>query len=172
MRATSKRSRKTAVMAIAPLALVAGGLVATVASQAPASAATAHRTKVLVKTVKNAKYGTILVTTKGFALYTYAKDSKNHSAVTGQLLAFWPAELVAKGFTPTGTSGLGVITRTNGQHQVTYHGKPLYLFVQDKTPGQVTGQGVSSFDVATVGATSTTQSTTSSSAGGGYSTGY
>jgi hypothetical protein len=33
--------------------------------------------------------------------------------------------------------------------QVTYNGMPLYFFVQDKNSGQVTGNGVQNFSIAT-----------------------
>jgi len=76
---------------LAPAVIVAGGLLAAAAAPAPASAST---TQTVVHTVKVGKYGTILVNARGLALYTYSKDTKNHSTVTGQLLAFWPALVV------------------------------------------------------------------------------
>ena len=45
-------------------------------------------------------------------------------------------------------SKLGTITRSGGKHQVTYNGHPLYLYVGDKKPGDVTGQGVTAFGAA------------------------
>jgi Secreted repeat of unknown function len=42
-------------------------------------------------------------------------------------------------------SKLGTITRSGGQHQVTYNGHPLYTFVKDTKPGDTTGQGVVAF---------------------------
>jgi predicted lipoprotein with Yx(FWY)xxD motif len=165
-----KRPHKTVAIRLAPAVIVAGGLLAAAAAPAPASAST---TQTVVHTVKVGKYGTILVNARGLALYTYSKDTKNHSTVTGQLLAFWPALVVPASVTPAGThvTGLGVAMRSNGQHQVTYHGKPLYLFTSDKKAGQVTGQGVAGFAVATVGSsqiTSTSNTSTSSARGSGY----
>lgn len=161
------RSRKRFVRRFAPLAIVAAGLFAAIAAPVPASAST---TQTVVHTAKNSQYGTILVTTKGFALYTYSKDTKNHSSVTGQLLAFWPALVVRAGVTPVGThvTGLSVMTRSNGQHQVTFDGKPLYLFVTDTKAGQVTGQGVNGFTVAKVGSSKVTSTSSAGGRGGGY----
>src|SRR6266550_2955818 len=45
-------------------------------------------------------------------------------------------------------SGLGTITRSGGNRQVTYNGHPLYLFIKDAKPGQTTGQGVTAFGAA------------------------
>jgi predicted lipoprotein with Yx(FWY)xxD motif len=37
---------------------------------------------------------------------------------------------------------LGTIKRKDGKLQVTYNGMPLYLWVNDKAPGDTTGQNV------------------------------
>jgi predicted lipoprotein with Yx(FWY)xxD motif len=42
-------------------------------------------------------------------------------------------------------SALGTTTRSDGTKQVTYKGHPLYYFIADKRPGQITGQGDGSF---------------------------
>jgi predicted lipoprotein with Yx(FWY)xxD motif len=72
-------------------------------------------------------------------------------ACSGACATAWPP-LQATG-NPTAGKGLtasklGTITRSNGTRQVTYNGHPLYLFIKDKKPGDVTGQGVSAFDAA------------------------
>jgi predicted lipoprotein with Yx(FWY)xxD motif len=159
---------KGAAARFVPLALVTGGLLGAASVPMQASASIAQKKVAVVHTIKSAKYGTILVNAKGFALYTYDKDRKNHSVVTGQLLSFWPALVVAAGVTPVGTgvTGLGVAVRSNGQHQVTFHGKPLYTFVSDTKAGQVTGQGVNGFAIAAVGSTASTSSTSTTSSGG------
>ena len=41
---------------------------------------------------------------------------------------------------PVGVTGkLGTITRDDGTLQVTYNGKPLYYFKNDKAPGDANG---------------------------------
>jgi predicted lipoprotein with Yx(FWY)xxD motif len=40
---------------------------------------------------------------------------------------------------------LGTTTRKDGTTEVAYNGHPLYYFVSDKQPGDVTGQALSSF---------------------------
>ncbi|MBO0729118.1 MAG: hypothetical protein J2P57_07650 [Acidimicrobiaceae bacterium] len=95
-------------------------------------------------TATSAKFGKILVDSKGLALYTTNKDTATKSACTGTCLKFWPPLLLSSGQAqPTagpGVTGLGTFMRPEGV-QVTYHGKPLYTWASD-TPGQVTGNGV------------------------------
>ncbi|HUZ20631.1 MAG TPA: hypothetical protein VMU75_08690 [Acidimicrobiales bacterium] len=169
--ATSTINRpRTRAVRLVPAAMLAAGMAGVVALPA-AGATTRHARKATVaKWVTRPKYGKILVDTKGFTLYTFAKDKKNHSNCTGGCIAVWPALLVPAGATPVGTgvSGLGMAKRSNGQQQVTYKGKPLYLFVSDKKAGQVTGQGVNGFSIVKAAA-STTATTT---AGGGSGYGY
>jgi predicted lipoprotein with Yx(FWY)xxD motif len=40
---------------------------------------------------------------------------------------------------------LGTIRRRDGRRQVTYNGWPLYYYIGDRRPGQVTCQNVSEF---------------------------
>jgi predicted lipoprotein with Yx(FWY)xxD motif len=90
--------------------------------------------------------GTIVVDSSGMTVYYFDKDTANSgvSTCSGECLAAWPA-VVATSDSPevdgvTGT--VGTITRDDGTKQVTLNGLPLYLFVKDKVPGDVTGQAV------------------------------
>jgi predicted lipoprotein with Yx(FWY)xxD motif len=88
--------------------------------------------------------GNVLCDSNHMTLYTYTADSTDKSACTQQsCTALWPYLTVSG--TPTAGPGvtgkLGTIT-TNGKTQVTYNGKPLYTYVSDKKPGDVTGQNV------------------------------
>ena len=93
------------------------------------------------------KYGRILASNKGFTLYTYYFDKKNYSHCYGKCLLLWRPLLIPKGDLPVGkrVTHLGEIVRLNGQRQVTYNGKPLYLYVRDTKPGEVSGEGVNHF---------------------------
>lgn len=129
----------------------------------------------LVSTTNNAKLGTILVNSKGFALYTLSNNAPCDAACS----AVWPPLLVTGSATPNlgGVSGVGTVTVSGGK-QVTYNGMRLYTFVQDKSAGQVTGQGLTdtwgtwsavitqASTTPTTGATTTT-STTAGGGGGG-----
>jgi predicted lipoprotein with Yx(FWY)xxD motif len=131
--------------------------------------------------------GTVLVDSKGDALYTNNQDTASKMACTSSCQSIWPA-LMASGGQPTSSDSavqakLGV---SNGQ--VTFDGKPLYTFVED-SPGKATGNGfMDSFDgtsftwtAAMASGTASSSSSTaappattssSSSSSGGSSGGY
>ena len=98
--------------------------------------------------VSNSSLGSILVNSSGRTLYLFKADSGTMSACSGACATAWPP-LQATGKPTAGkgltASKLGTITRSDGTRQVTYNGHPLYLFVKDKKPGDVTGQGVTAF---------------------------
>jgi predicted lipoprotein with Yx(FWY)xxD motif len=171
-----------ASVAVAAAAAI-GGVTAAVASSSPASSATPSSSApaasgATVRTVQasvNGKTETILVSAQGLPLYYYQPDTAAKSLVSGQLLAAWPA--VTAGM-PTGSGLSGQLTAVNDTHgsQVAYNGHLLYTFITDR-PGQVTGQGVQNFFVATPGLaqlsgtsapTGTVPASPSNPAAGGY----
>lgn len=101
-----------------------------------------------LNTATDPKLGTMLVATNGMTLYYYTKDTANVSNCTGQCAVNWPpytvnaanASNLAGGLNVTGK--IGTITRADGTTQLTYNGKPLYFYIKDKKPGDVTGQNV------------------------------
>ena len=103
------------------------------------------------------KTETILVNSGGLPLYFYRPDTAAKSLVTGGVAALWPA-LTSAAPTAAGASGkLTVVNDAHGQ-QVAYNGHLLYTFTSDHA-GQVTGQGVQNFFVATPGLTPIASST-------------
>ena len=172
--------RPRIIMAGIALAAVAtaGGLTAAAASSStPTAAASAASTNRMSATVRTAsanvagKTETILVTSQGLPLYIYRPDTATRSFVTGGLARLWPP-LTSPAVAGTGVSGkVAVLKDVNGQ-QVTYNGHPLYTFADDHA-GQVTGQGVQNFFVATPGIASITGAGSTAPAGsavpsGGY----
>jgi predicted lipoprotein with Yx(FWY)xxD motif len=92
-------------------------------------------------------------------LYFYMNDTAASSLVTGGLAALWPP-LTSPSPAAIGLAGkLAVVSDTHGD-QVAYNGHLLYTFADDHA-GQVTGQGVQGFFVATPGLTPLTGSSTS-----------
>jgi len=118
--------------------MVGGGLVAVTVPPVTAGAASAT----VVKVTNNKLWGPMLTLANGDAIYRLTADSANRSVCTGACAKAWPPVLLAKGQTKPkgqGVSGLGTINRGGGQLQVTYKGVPLYLFVGDRSAGQVSG---------------------------------
>ncbi len=114
----------------------------------------------------------ILTDAIGLPLYYYGPDTAGKSLVGGQLAALWPP-LTSAALAASGLSGkLTVVNDAHGA-QVAYNGHLLYTFIGDR-PGQVTGQGVQGFFVATPGiapiATSpaSTGTVPAAPSGGGY----
>ena len=69
-----------------------------------------------------------------FPVYSYSSDSASKSACQGACAAAWPPLLTAgsPGVEGAAQSGaVGTLTRPDGTLQVTYHGKPLYLFANE-----------------------------------------
>src|SRR5207302_6466808 len=82
--------------------------------------------------------GKILVdTTKGFTLYTWAKDTDENSQCSDACATAWPP-LVTTATTIAGTGikgTLGMSKRKDGAMQVTYNKHPLYFFSRDAAVG-------------------------------------
>ena len=143
------------------LAVVAavGGVTAAAAGGSPTSAPAAGHSAMpaTVRTVPASVAGkteTILVNAHGLPLYFYRPDTATKSLVTGGLAQLWPP-LTSPAVAGAGVTGkVAVLKDVNGQ-QVTYNGHPLYTFADDHA-GQVTGQGVQNFFVATPGIASIT----------------
>ena len=126
--------------------------------------------------------GTVLVDSKGMTLYTNDQDTPSKIACTGQCQSFW-IPLKAPGGNPTSADSSVQAKLGVEQGIVTFDGKPLYTFVQDTSPGQVTGNGFQdSFGGTTftwtaatasgaAAASSSSSGSTSSSSGSGYGSG-
>ena len=133
-----------------------GGVTAAAAGGPSASSSTAGHsaTAATVRTASATVAGkteTILVNSGGLPLYFYRPDTAAKSFVTGGVAALWPP-LTSAAPTAAGASGkLTVVNDTHGR-QVAYNGHLLYTFISDHA-GQVTGQGVQNFFVATPGLT-------------------
>jgi predicted lipoprotein with Yx(FWY)xxD motif len=103
------------------------------------STAKAH----VVKTVENRMLDqAVLVNVRGRTLYSLSAETRGRFiCTTTSCLSLWTPLVVAHGTTPTGAKLLATIRRPDGRTQVTYRGRPLYTFVQDRGPGDVKGNG-------------------------------
>ncbi|HEX4733520.1 MAG TPA: hypothetical protein VH247_03830 [Thermoleophilaceae bacterium] len=99
----------------------------------------------------------VLVTRSGMTLYSLSAETHGRFICKDKTcLSLWHPLTVSKGTKPTGASHLATVRRPDGRTQVTFQGKPLYTFVQDKKPGQAKGEGfkdVGTWHVASVSST-------------------
>jgi predicted lipoprotein with Yx(FWY)xxD motif len=83
----------------------------------------------------------VLANEAGMTLYTFDNDPAGggKSVCNGPCATNWPPLLAAEGASASGD--YSIVTRDDGKKQWAYKGKPLYLWVQDKKPGDRTGDG-------------------------------
>jgi predicted lipoprotein with Yx(FWY)xxD motif len=150
-----------ASVSLAAAAAIGGGITAAAAttshaSSQPAASQAAAATVRTAQASVGGKTETILVNSQGLPLYYYLNDTATKSNVTGSLAALWPP-LTSGSPAATGLTGkLAAVMDIHGD-QVAYNGHLLYTFADDQA-GQVTGQGVQGFLVATPGLTAITGS--------------
>jgi predicted lipoprotein with Yx(FWY)xxD motif len=90
--------------------------------------------------------GSAWVDAKGMALYTFDKDTATKSNCNGKCAVEWPPLAAATGSKASGE--WTIVAREDGSKMWAYDGHPLYAFVKDKKPGQVTGDGEDGFHLA------------------------
>ncbi len=128
------------VVALAVAALLILGPGAAMLAAAPAAA------QVTLQVVKNDKLGTFLVDGNGNSLYMYTHDTQGVTNCYGGCAQAWPP-LLTDGSATVAMDGvnaalIGTVKRTDGTTQISYNGWPLYYWVKDTKPGDVTGQNV------------------------------
>jgi predicted lipoprotein with Yx(FWY)xxD motif len=145
-----------ASISVAAAAAIGGGVTAAAATASHPSSQHAAATVRTAQATVGGKTEAILVNSQGLPLYYYLPDTAAKSVVTGGLAALWPPLTSAS---PAATGLTGKLTAVMDIHgdQVAYNGHLLYTFADDQA-GQVTGQGVQDFFVATPGLTAITGS--------------
>ncbi len=136
--------RAVCLAALTGLALPASSMARVSSLSAPTAGAA--KTGITVKTA-NSRFGTILVDGAGRTLYLFTADRSSTSRCYGACARAWPVTY-AKG-TPRAAGGaraslLGRTKRRDGRLQVTYRGRPLYYYVNERA-GQVLCQNVNEF---------------------------
>ncbi len=83
-----------------------------------------------------------LVGPNGMTLYTFDKDpaDASKSVCNGPCAVNWPPLLATESDTPKGEFAL--LKRDDGKTQGAWRGKPLYYWIKDQKPGDMTGDGV------------------------------
>jgi predicted lipoprotein with Yx(FWY)xxD motif len=83
----------------------------------------------------------VLTGANGMTLYTFDKDvaGSAKSVCNGPCAANWPPLMASEADQPAGD--FSVVTRDDGSKQWAVKGKPLYFWVKDSKPGDMTGDG-------------------------------
>lgn len=137
--ATSAAS-STAARAASPSAAASAGATAAATGQATSGAGASTTVK-----IGDTSIGKVLTDVDGKTLYTYKNDAPGKSNVAGGLAQAWPPLTTTASAPPTvagATGAFTLLTRDDGQKQVAYKGMPLYRFVNDKAPGDTTGNNL------------------------------
>jgi predicted lipoprotein with Yx(FWY)xxD motif len=133
-----------ALLAFAGLAIAVSGCGGTASGGGSTTSSSSSGTTVAVKHVDGV--GNVLVDSKGNALYSPEQESNGMVLCKGSCTSIWVPLTLSAGAKPTGAGQvntmLGTVHRPDGGVQVTYGGRPLYTFVEDTSPGMVTGNGV------------------------------
>ena len=114
----------------------------------PACPASREHRRTTTLRVRSTSFGRILVDGKGRALYLFTREPSTKSRCYGRCAVAWPP-FYARGKLRAG-SGLEAgklrsSRRRDGRRIVTYNGHPLYYYVTDRKPGQVTCHNVVEF---------------------------
>lgn len=132
--------RRTAIVLVA--VMVAGG-----ALGALALARTRARRPALQ--LRQTKLGRILVDSRGFTVYAFTRDRKNvdRCARIRNCLSVWPVVAPTRPLAGRGVraSLIRTITVRRGVRQLTYAGHPLYTYVGDRHPGQISYVNIRQF---------------------------
>ncbi len=97
-----------------------------------------------VKIMEKEMIGRFLADGNSMTLYSFAKDEQDTSNCIEGCAVNWPPFHVDPAAVIEGceTGDFATITRTDGKHQTTYKGMPLYYFKNDKYPGDTFGHGL------------------------------
>jgi predicted lipoprotein with Yx(FWY)xxD motif len=134
----------TAALSLAAIALIVAGCGGSSMTSSTSSSQGTNATA----SSGGASSSAVLVDSEGFTVYSFDKDSGTMSSCYGACAEAWPP-VTTEGGPVKGegamSSKLGTTKRKDGTSQVTYEGHPLYTFVEDGTPGEDNGNGVSAF---------------------------
>jgi predicted lipoprotein with Yx(FWY)xxD motif len=143
--------KRLIAMAVAPAAVAAivagcgGGSSYGGSSNAASSGGGGAEAAIAVRTTQ---LGPTLVDSAGRTLYLFEKDTSAASMCAGACASIWPP-LVTNGKPKAGAgisaAKLGTTKRADGKLEVTYAGHPLYYYVADTKPGELSGEGLDQF---------------------------
>jgi predicted lipoprotein with Yx(FWY)xxD motif len=181
-RISSGPARLGILLALPAAAAAAAALVACSSAGASSASSSGSSTSspaaAAASTVKTATIAgvTVLTSSQGFTLYSFAPDTSATSKCNGTCAQNWPP--VQGPVTAAGVTGtFGTITRSDGSVQATFDGHPLYTFAGDTAPGQAKGNGLNAagglwHEITTSGTAAPAPAGSSSQGSGGGGYGY
>jgi predicted lipoprotein with Yx(FWY)xxD motif len=172
------KTRHVGTLALATGALALAAACSSSGGSSGSSSAPAPPASHNAVNAQSTSLGTILVNGQGRTVYVFANDKTNASTCAGACAADWPPVAAPSPLPASlpGVSGaLGTTARSDGSHQLTVAGHPVYTFSGDSAPGQTKGQGITLngglWTVVTPSGAPDTQpagAATSAPGGGGY----
>jgi len=97
-------------------------------------------------TVHDSRFGRVLFDGRGRVLYAFTRDTRGGaSRCYGPCATAWPvyyAGSTLRAGAGVTRSLIGTVRRKDGRRQVTYNGWPLYYYVGDTSPGEISCQNV------------------------------
>jgi predicted lipoprotein with Yx(FWY)xxD motif len=84
--------------------------------------------------------GRVVTTVTGATLYTFDEDQNGKSSCYDDCAEHWPPLIALS--TAKAYYRMSLTSRTDGQQQWAYDGKPLYTYVEDTMPGDAKGDNV------------------------------
>jgi predicted lipoprotein with Yx(FWY)xxD motif len=131
--------------------VAAGMLFAALGMTIPAAYAASEPAK-----IADTSQGKAWVDMNGMTLYTFDKDTKTKSKCNDKCAVAWPP--LAASATDKASGKWTIVKRDDGSLQWAYSGHPFYTFVEDKKPGDVTGDGKDGFHLAKAKMTASSKS--------------
>jgi predicted lipoprotein with Yx(FWY)xxD motif len=128
------------------------------ATTAPATSTTLASTDAAVRQVRTrrgkgikvmrSRYGRMLFDARARAIYLFTREARSRSRGYGPCAVAWPPVYTRgrpRALSGTDADLLGTTKRQGGRRQVTYNDHPLYYYVTDTKPGQITCQDITEF---------------------------
>lgn len=131
-----------AVGAVAALTLSACGSSSSTTT-APQAAASSGTTSAHGFHVASTSLGRVVVDAQGRTVYLLTADSMNHSTCDAGCQQYWPPVPTAHGSGVT--AKIASTALPGGGSTATVGGWPVYTYVGDQAPGDVTGEGVATY---------------------------
>ncbi|MFZ2012332.1 MAG: hypothetical protein WAV00_00735 [Nocardioides sp.] len=129
-----------AAAAALTLAACGGSSSSTTATQQGASAGTTSARGLHVATTS---LGRVVVDAQGRTVYLLTADSMNHATCNASCQGYWPP--VPSGHGAGLSAEVASTALPGGGRTVTVGGWPVYTYVGDHNPGDVSGEGVNTF---------------------------